>query len=52
MQENIIVSLVLGIFVIFLAIRKPKVLLAIIIVITAAYVLAWLFEKLSKVAFF
>ena len=46
-QDNIIVSVVIGLFILFLLIRHPKVLLTGILFLMAAYGLAWLFGKLA-----
>jgi len=46
-QGNIIVSVVIGIFLIFLLFRHTKVLLFTILFFMIAYGLAWLFEILS-----
>ena len=47
-QDNIIVSVIIGIFILFLLLRHPKYLLTIILVFVAAHGLAWLFDMLSK----
>ena len=46
-QDNILVSVVIGFFILFLLIRHPKVLLIVILFLMVAYGLAWLFGKLS-----
>ena len=47
-QDNIIVSVIVGLFIIFLLFRHPKVLLTIILFFMAAYGLAWIFDMLAK----
>ncbi len=47
-QDNIIVSVTIGFFILFLLFRHPKILLTITLFFMAAYGLAWLFEMLSK----
>ena len=51
-QNNIIVSVVIGIFILFLLFRQVKILLIIILFFMAAYGLAWLSEMLSTVKIF
>ena len=46
-QDNIVVSVIIGLFIIFLLFRHPKKLLVIVLFFMAAYGLAWLFEMLS-----
>lgn len=46
-QENVVVAVIIGLFVLFLLFRHPKVLLSIIIFFMLAYGLAALFEMLS-----
>ena len=47
-QNNILVSVVIGLFMIFLLFRHPKVLLIVALFLMAAYGLAWLFERLAQ----
>ena len=47
-QDNIVVSVIVGLFIIFLLFRHPKVLLTISLFLMAAYGLAWLFDILAK----
>ena len=47
-QNNILVSVVIGLFMIFLLFRHPKVLLTVALFLMAAYGLAWLFERLAQ----
>ncbi len=46
-QDNIIVSVVVGIFLLFLLFRHTKILLFTTLFFMVAYGLAWLFEMLS-----
>jgi len=46
-QDNLTVTVVLGIFVVFLLLRHPKKLFSIVLFLIVAYGLAWLFEMLS-----
>jgi Flp pilus assembly protein TadB len=47
-QDNILVSVVIGLFIIFLLFRHPKILLVVLLFLMAAYGLAWLFERLAQ----
>lgn len=47
-QDNIIVTVVIGLFILYLLVRHPKVLLTLIALGALAYGLAWLFEKLRR----
>ena len=47
-RENVIVTVIISISILYLLYRRPKVLLSISLFLMAAYGLAWLFEKLSK----
>ena len=46
-QDNIIVSVIVGLFIIFLLFRHPKVLLTISVFLMVAYGLAWIFDVLA-----
>jgi len=47
-QDNILVSVVICLFIIYLLFRHPKILLTVIIFFVVANGLAWLFDKLAK----
>ena len=47
-KDNIIVASIIGLFILFLLFRHPKILLIVALFLMAAYGLAWLFEKLAQ----
>ena len=49
-QDNIIVSVIIGIFIFFLLLRHPKTLLLLIVLIALAFGVAELFEQLRDKA--
>lgn len=46
-QDNLIVASIIGLLILYLIFRHPKVLLTITLFIMAVYGVAWLFEKLA-----
>ena len=45
-QDNVLVSIVIGLFIFFLLLRHPKTLLLVIVLIALAFGVAELFEQL------